>query len=242
MSAIIEWTEEQTAISAQAETWPERARSIRITTDLDYAEAGAMLQGVKGLMKEADSVFDAAVKKAHEAHKAIVAAKNGVVAPLKEAEKILKAGMADYHDERERRRLEDQRRLQAEADRLAAEERKRLEAERAREISEAAERGVVDFIEVLAKPEPVPVVAPVVEIRPGTVKLAGVSTRTIWRAEVVDFAALVRYVADRSAESPSVLSLLSADMTRLSEMARALKGTATLPGVTFKSETVVASR
>jgi len=240
MDALV-LTDDQQAICAQAETWPERARSIQITSDLDYAEAGAMLKGVKALLKEAGDVFDPAIRKAHEAHKAILAAKNDVTAPLLEAEKILKRGMAGYTEERERLRLEEQRRLQIEADRLAAEERKHLEAERAREISEAADKGAAEFLEALAKPEPVQVAAPVVEIRPSVVKMAGISTRKVWKPEVTDLVALLRYIADNAAERPALLSWVTVNTGALRELAHA-DGETGVPGVRFVCETVVASR
>jgi len=241
MDAIVELTADQRAIVAQAETWPDRARSIQITCDLEYADAAATLVGVKALIKEAGEVFDPAIKKAHESHKAILAAKQEVTAPLLEAEKIIKRGMADYHAERERLLLEEQRRLQAEADRAAAEERKRLEAERALEISEAADKGVVEFMEALAKPEPVQVAAPVVEIRPSVVKMAGISTRKVWKPEVTDLVALLRYIADNAAERPALLSWVTVNTGALRELAHA-DGETGVPGVRFVCETVVASR
>jgi len=242
MSAIVELTEAQRSVSTQALTWPEQAAAIRVVDEQTYTMAGTMLRGVKGLMKEADNVFDPAVKKAHEAHKAIVAAKNAVVAPLREAETILKRGLADYTAEQERRRLEEERRLQLEADRKAAEERKRLEDERKAELAKAALEGAAKLNAVAAQPAPPPPLAPVVRLTPQTPKVSGVSTRTIWRAEVVDFAALVRYVADHAAEDPNVLSFLTVNLTPLTGIARGSEGKAAIPGVTFRAETVVASR
>ena len=231
MSAIV-LTEDQRAISTQAETWPERARSIQITDDFGYADAGAMLQGVKALMREADSVFDPAVKKAHEAHKAILAAKKSVTAPLEEAEKILKRGMADYHAEQERLRQAEQRRLQAIADQQA-------EAQRVAAIAAASAESAEAVAQAIAAPAPI---AAVVEIKGRAPKMAGISTRKVWKPEVFDKLALLRWVVETAPTKPYVLGWVSFDNGWLTGVPHDDAGGTAVPGLRFVSETVVASR
>lgn len=232
MSAIVELTDDQRAICIAAETWPERARSIQIADDFGYADAGAMLQGVKALMREADDVFDGPVKKAHEAHKAILAAKKSVTAPLEEAERILKRGMADYHAEQERLRVQEQRRLQAIADQQA-------EAERVAAIAAASAESAHAVAAVLAAPAPV---APVVEVKSHAPKMSGISTRKTWKPEVTDKLALLRWVVEHAEAKPYLLNWLTVESQWLMGVPRDPDGATDVPGLRFKSEVVVASR
>ena len=82
---------------------------------------------------------------------------------------------------------------------------------------------------------------PVVAVRPARMeppKAEGISFRTQYRAEVVDFAALVQAVATRKAP----LTLLQPDQAALNQMARAMKQAMNLPGVRLIKERVVAAR
>lgn len=96
-----------------------------------------------------------------------------------------------------------------------------LEAADAEEVSRraAAEQAAI-------KAEPV-VPPPVVRVAPALASVAGVSTRTTWKAEVTDLHELVRYVAAH----PEWLALLTADMTQLNTLARSQKNRMQIPGV-----------
>jgi len=238
----IELTDAQRAISTQARTWPEQARALKIADDQTYTLAGTMLRGIKALTKEADDVFDPAVKKAHEAHKAILNAKNSVVEPLREAEKILKRGMGDYHAEQERKRLAEETRLREIAERQAAEERKRIEEERKAAIAAAALEGAAKLNAVAQQTPPPPPPAANVIVASFTPKVSGVSTRTVWKVDVFDVPALLRHVVDNAKDHPELLSWVSVNLQPLRELARDEKGETGIPGVRFVSETVVASR
>lgn len=242
MSAVAPLDEAQQAIATTAATWPEQARALKIADEQTYTLAGTMLRGIKALTKEADDVFDPAVKKAHEAHKAVLAAKNSVVEPLREAEKILKRGMADYHAEQERKRLAEEARLREIAERQAAEERKRLEEERKAALAAAAAESAAKLNEVARQAPPPPPPAANVTVASFTPKVSGISTRTIWRVEVFDVPALLRHVVDNAKDRPELLSWVSVNLQPLRELARNERGETGVPGVRFVAETVVASR
>lgn len=231
-SAIVELTDDQRAIRIAAETWPERARSIQIADDFGYADAGALLQGVKALMREADDIFDGPVRKAHEAHKAILTAKKSVTAPLEEAEKILKRGMADYHAVQERVRQGEQRRLQEIADQQAKEAR-------AAAIAAASAVGPRAFFEAIADPAPL---ALAVEVKSHAPKMAGISTRLVWKPEVTDKLALLRWIVETAPTKPYVLGWVSFDNGWLTGVPHDDAGGTDVPGLRFKSEVVIASR
>jgi len=68
---------------------------------------------------------------------------------------------------------------------------------------------------------------PVIVVAPALAKVSGVSTRTDWRAEVVDKLALIRYVAAH----PEWTNLLEANEPALSGLARSQRSALAIPGV-----------
>lgn len=174
-----------------------------------------------------------------------------------QAEAVLKPALLNWH-EAERKRAEEQRRQQEEAARKLREEeqRKAREAEEARlaaeaEARKAAEAGDVEAMfaaeekaaeaaqaeavaietaEVLQHAAPVAVAAPA--------KLAGVSTRQEWKAEVTDLMALVKAVAEGNAS----IELLQANQVEINKRAKALKKEFNVPGVRVYSEPNLSAR
>lgn len=215
--------EQQTDLITVAESWPEKARSITIESDAGWNEAGTCLQGIKALRNEAGEVFDPPIAAAHLSHKAAIAAKKGVEAPLIEAERILKGGMARYRDEQERVRREEQRRLEAIA-------RKAAEDERLAEAIALEEAGETEAAEqVIEAPAPL---APVVVLPPATPKVSGISSAVTYKAKVVDLLALVRHVA----ANPALIHLVKESQPDLNGMARRQKEAFSLPGVEVVAE------
>lgn len=248
-----------TTIVPAAEAVAKRGAEIRaaadrcvITDDAVFAKAGQFLVTIKDVRREIDATFDGPIASAHAAHKAIVAAKRNHSDPVDEAERIVKRKMAEYRQKQEDEARERQRAAEAEARRIADEARRAAEAE-ARRVAEEARAAEVArlkaegdkkaaaaaakaaiYVPPVVMPPPAPVVVP--HVAPAAA--AGVSFREKWSATVVDFAALVRAVADGKAP----LALLTADTSALNRHAVAYKATAPIPGVVFSSEKIVAAR
>lgn len=79
------------------------------------------------------------------------------------------------------------------------------------------------------------VTAPVVTAAP---KTAGVSTRKVWKAEVSDKLALIRYVA----EHPEYVDVLDVNMPAVNKLVLALKANCPLAGVRVFEDSVIAAR
>lgn len=109
--AEAEMSREVTAVEAQA-------NSITIATQEDYEEAAAFGRLVKQKAAQITEWFAPMKKAAHEAHQKVCQREKAMLAPLVEAEKIVKKTMGAYIMEQERRRKEEEERLQ----RLAQEE------------------------------------------------------------------------------------------------------------------------
>ena len=227
MDSDIVTVPEHTELVMQVETWPDRAKALTVRDDAAYMTAGNLLLDIKGLRKQIDDTFDPIIKKAYEAHKAAVAAKRGVEAPLEEAENVIKAGMGNYNRVKEAR-------LREEEARLAAERRKQEEEARLAEAVALESAGDAEAAEaVLAQP----IIAPVVKI-PNEARVAGISHRENWRAEVIDVLALVRFIAQR----PEFVNLVMPNMPALNSLAKAQRSALNVPGVRAVSEAVVAAR
>lgn len=214
-------------IEQKALSIPEQARSLKIVDDTTYQRGGEILVAVKGLRKQIDACFDPIIKKAYEAHKEAKAQKTKVEAPLVEGEGILKSAMATYNTEQERRAEEARQRAEADA-------RKRAEDEQVAAAAQAETEGDKATAEAIlnAPVEVAPIVAP-----PPSPKVAGVSYRENWSAQVTDTMALIKAVA--AGEQP--VTLLQVNLPALNQMARALKGAMRLPGVKAVCEKVVSA-
>lgn len=215
-------------VEQKALALPDEARAIVIRSDADYQAAARFLRDrCKAVLREVDATFDPIIRAAHLAHKEAVAQKAKVAAPIQEAEQIVKSAIGSYVREQERRQLEERR---------AAEERARQLAER-----EALDRAVrleaqgrTEAAEALLEQPIRPTLAPAA-LAP---KAAGISVPRVWRAEVVDFAALVAAVA----ADPTKLNLLQPNASALRALAVAFKDKLDLPGVRAVSEDSVRAR
>lgn len=197
-------------IEQRALALPEQAKTLEITSAQDFERAGEVLLAIKDLRREIDAVFDPVVSQAWKAHKEAVCAKKKVEAPLAEAEEILKPRISAWMAQEAANRRETEKSL---ADDIAL-----------NLAALAAKNGDAQKAEAILNGQG-PAIAPV--ILPPAAKVAGISTRDNWAAEVTDFRALIRAVAD--GKWPS--NLLQPDQTALNNMAKSLRGELNIPGV-----------
>jgi hypothetical protein len=156
-------------------------------------------------------------KAADAAKREILAARDGLIGPLAEARVIYDRKAAEYEAAERRKAEEEQRRLQEQA-RKEEEERQLADAQAAQDAGDAV------LAEAIIQ-EPVSV--PAVRVAPAIAQVAGVSTRTLWSAEVTDLLALVKYVA----QHPEWVSLLEPAMPNLNRLAVAQRDALKIPGV-----------
>lgn len=215
-------------LETRALSVPERAKTATIQTGEDYERAGELLKTVKGLRAEIDSTFDPIITAAHKAHKEALEQKKKVEAPLAEAENLLKPKIAAYLAEEERKRREEELRLQ----KLAQEEAERRRLEEAAMLDDIGETAEANAI--LEEP----VFVPAVTVQPTAPKVAGITMRTTWAAQVTDLVALVKGVA--SGKVP--IQALKADQTFLNQQARAMKSALSYPGVRAVPDNNISAR
>lgn len=207
-----------------------QAGSLAVTNAEQYQGAADFLKQLKDAQKRVTDFFSPIKKKAHEAWKSITAKESEVLTPLKNAESTVKNKMLTYQRQEEEKRQAEQRRLQAEADARARKEQERLmkkaeqmkTPEKQEEYRQAAEE----------------VQAPVVAVQSEAPKVAGISTRKTWKAEVTDKKAFV----EAALKDDNLLAFLEIDMSKMNKLAAATKGQISYPGIKFFEETSMASR
>lgn len=214
-------------VEQRAMTLAEEVGRLTITDHASLTLAGEKLSVVKGMEQTIAEFFEPLVSAAFRSHKALTTARKKALAPLEEAERILKARVLTYEAEQEAKRLEEEARLAELA-------RKQAEADRLAEAIAAEESGDVETAAALLD-EP---------LRPVSVHLApevlppGMSKRETWKAVVVDLKAFARGVADGIIPC----QMMTPNMSALDAQARMMKGLLTYPGVITQQEFSLAQR
>lgn len=207
-------------LEQQAMTWPEKARAIAVRDQESYNRAAGLLISIAGLEKEIIDHHKEPKQKAFEAHKAIVAAEKRLLEPLAEAKGIIKRAIGAFEQEQERIRQEAERKAREEAARLEEEARLKL-AVQAEEMGAPAET-VQEIIDT-----PMPMAVPAA---PRTFqRAAGVSTRRIWKWEIVNEKEIPR-------------EYLMIDQVKINGIVRAMGGSTKIPGIRVYEETGISVR
>lgn len=218
------------AIVAELSPIVAQARAFEVTDAESNAVALERFRALRNGEKAIDAHFADAKKAASDAHKKIVAAVNGLIAPISEARGIYdRKAQAFEAAEREKARIEEER-LRAEA-KKQEDDRALMDAAQAESDGDTATAEAI-LTEAAHAP------APTIHVVPQVAKVEGVSTRTTWSAEVTDLHALVKHIAAH----PDMLGLLLPNGPALNKMAQAMRQSLSIPGVKPVANTVRASR
>lgn len=218
------------AIVAELSPIVAQARAFVVSDQASNATALERFRRLRAGEKAIEDHFAAAKKAASDAHKSIVGAVNGLLAPIAEARGIYdRAAQAFEAAEREKARLEEER-LRVLAVKQE-EERALMDAAQAESEGDTATAEAI-LTEAAHAP------APTIHVAPAVAKVEGVSTRTTWSAEVTDLHALVKHIAAH----PDMLGLLLPNGPALNKMAQAMRQSLSIPGVRAVANTVRASR
>lgn len=214
----------------RVQTQLEWAKSLSITTAVEFTDAAETLKGVKALVKEIEQCFDPLKRKASEAHKAIVAEEKRQLAPLVEVERLAKNAMLGYQRVEQEKAETERRRLQAIADEAARKERERLE-----KLAASAKKPETKekYAEAAAAVAP----APVVHVAPPVPKVAGITTSETWTGEVVNLAEFYAFVFENKR-----FELVTPNDKAIQQLARSLKNGAQIPGLRFSPKQVMSAR
>jgi hypothetical protein len=186
--------------------------SVMVRDNAQYETASTILKDIKGRLARLEILRREITKPLDESKKRIMDLFRVPVERLEIVESHIKTAMLAFQ-----RAIEDAR---AVAEVKAIEERRRLETAR----EKAMAKGDWDkAVEVSQKSAEVRIAGP-----PPVTKIAGVSTRVVWRYRITDATKIPR-------------EYLIPDEAKLGRLARELKGEAKVEGCEFFSETVLAS-
>ena len=202
----------------------EWAVTLKIGDNNQFIEAVERRRTLKTIRKKIDEMFDSGIKKAFEAHRAAVAVKKRFTDRIDDADSSIGEAVKRYNDEQERKRIEEQRKLDAEAKRKEDEERKRIE----KKIEAAKKAGNEEKVEALTEQKDQVFVPPPIAIQ-RIPEVKGLSFREDWKAVVED-----------KSKVPEEYKIV--DVSMLNKFAKATKGAISVPGVRFFSEKIPVQR
>lgn len=225
----VEINNEVQKLEVEANGIMTQAKTYSIKTTQDYEAVGGELMRIKGFRKQIDSIFDPVVSAAHAAHKEAVASKKKLTDPLDMAERSFKLAMSAYQQEQDRIARVEQERLRKIAEENARKERERLEAQ----AIKAIEKGQDEKAEaLLEKSEQVVAFTPIVQAE--TVKVAGISSRKVWKANIIDPAKVPAYI--------SGVEIREISLGRVERYINMTGGTQQIPGIEMYEETIMSAR
>lgn len=214
----------ETAIVAKSETLATQALSLKVANNEQRIAAAEMGKTLAAMEKEIHARVDPVVAKAHEAHREACKLRDQALEPITRAKRYLAGAIGGYDQEMERRRREEQARLDREQrEREAAEAarlRKEAEDRQLAEAMAATEIGDDDLAEAIVSaptlvelPPPAPVIVP-----SAVAPVTGAVTRTTWKYRIVNAALIPR-------------EYLAVDEVKIGGVVRAMKGLTNIPGV-----------
>lgn len=204
------------ALETDATAIESRADALVVENEATQMAAGDALKDIKRLRVAVAELLDTPIKAAHAAHKAICEVRNKLDRPLSRAEHCIKKKVSDWQYAEQRRRDAERQRLEAEA--REAEETRRLE--QAAQLERTGDKENAE--RVLAEP----VIHTPVTVK-DVPKIKGVSVRERWTFRIVAVDLIPR-------------EYMIPNETVLGSLARSTKGKLKIPGVEFYNAPSVA--
>ncbi len=214
-------SEQMEVVQAEATGIMAWAEGLKVQSRDDYQGAIAELGRIKATRAKIVEYWAGAKAAAYSAWKQVVAKEKQMTDICDRAERVVKDKALAWKGVADRLAAKEAAKAQAIADEKARRERERLEREAAKlkTPEKVAER--------LAEAEMVQ--APVVAAADPTAGVQGAATRTTWKAELTDLAALIAAAQPGSVAA----SLLAFNQKAADAFARSTKGAVSVPGVKF---------
>jgi len=207
----------------------KQANEMTVTNADQYAAGADFLKSVKSVKDKVTAYFEPMKSKAHATWKEICDQEKTLLDPLRLAEETAKRKLLSWKIEDDRRRAEEQRRLQAIAEEQARKERERLEKQ--------AEKLKTPELREERMDQAANIIAPVVEVQSAVPDIKGISVRKTWKAQLTDKVEFVK----AAVSDPTLMAMLIVDISALDKIAKATKGGVNYPGVRFYEEASMAS-
>ncbi len=214
-------------VRAQALELVGQSRAIAIMDQKTYDLAVDDRGRLKSLVEQIEERFAEPIRKAHEAHKAVLALRNELRSPVEAALQERNKQLVAWTEE-----LEDRRRLEEE--RLLEEARKAAEKLRQREIKVLKRKGYdEESIQAVAD---APLRVASIEVGEQYQKSDAITDGVTWSCEVVDKLAFIKWVAKNARVAHQYLEVDQAEVNRLAKSQQSLLD---IPGLRAVPKTVI---
>lgn len=220
---------ETTAISTAVAPFLREAEAMTVVNRETHRAALEAHKQLTLARRNVLDLFEDPKRKAHEAHRAVCGAEKRLLDPIDAAIKVIDGKCTSY--ETEQKRIADDKRRE-----LEEQQRKEEEDRRIAEAAAAENAGDHEIAETIL--DDAPLILPPVHVESQVAKVEGVSTRTTYRAEVVNLVELCRYIVAH----PQFVNLVQANGPALNSLARAQRDALRIPGVRAVQETSRAVR
>lgn len=203
------------------------AGAFTITSDADYQKAGEFGRTLKQKAAEVTQFFKPMKDSAYQAHKAVCDREKAMLAPLRNAEQIIKKAMQDYQADQEQKRKNQQEEARKaalkECDRKLAEA---IELEKSGDTeAAAAAMNDAEIMEEASKYAVVPQAKP---------KAQGVSTSKDWEIVSIDSKSVPLTVAG--------VEIRPVDRAAVMRLIRLSKGQIEIPGIAYREVAKISFR
>lgn len=195
-----------------------QVKNYIVESQQDYDNAAELCKEVKAAIKKFEDEWKPLKDNAYASWKALCAKETEALKPYKEAETAIKARMTDF----QRKKIEEERLQREEQERWKREEAERL-LKLAAEADQAGKTENADYLMEMAEQTQHMVIE-----QPKAVKTAGTAVKTTWKARVVNDSLVPVTFAGTM--------LRPVDTSTLDKLAKASKGSMTIPGVEFVEE------
>lgn len=202
--------------------------AFKIDSNESYTLAAEQLKKIKDQSRELTEERLGITRPMDEAKKKIMAHFKNPLDFLAKAEQVIKKGMVDYNAILEKKRLEEQKRLDDEAEKLRLEEVAKAEQEK-KDNPESGNTGPDMTADVVPDPMDAVVVPAVAKSTRPVVK--GVSVKKIWSAEIVDEKKIIEGVLAGTIP----MAAITINQSFFNTQAKALKEEFNYPGAVAKS-------
>ena len=230
--------EKTTEAAKQSNTLLERVRAWDVSDPAEFQGLQCFLRDrVAPARKFIVELYKSQLARIRDLKADLESKRDALLGPIVEAERIGTKKCVDWRAEEQRQVDEENRKAREAAKKKAEDEALKL-AERLTEQGrpEAAEKMLTAAANgTLSVAMPAPIVA-------APARVAGVTFPTSWSAEVVDKAALVKYVAANCDAVPALLAYLNANGPALNKVAQSQHEALAIPGVIATSSTGMSKR
>jgi len=214
-------------LEKNAMSMKEAVQQLQVRDLQSYKEAGIIIRRIKEVRQQWIEYWRPIKENAYKTWKSITTREKSGLDICDTAEKILKQKMLAWKQEEERKLEEERIRQQKLAEELVRKEKEKLLKQAEKIKSEEKKEILIQQAELIQ---------PVV-IQKEEIKVEGVQLRTVWKSKLTDIVKLVNFIKER----PELINIfLTFNQKEADKFANAVKGQASIDGVEFYQEEILA--